>query len=80
MSRPIVRASLEAPGGLVCVDLFERPDGSFGFEIYRRDLEDSRGWGSPAGHATKRFLRLTDARRAAADIAPWLTDRRTSTF
>lgn len=27
-----------------CVDIFLRPDGTFGFEEFRRDIEDSRGW------------------------------------
>ena len=27
-----------------CVDIFLRPDGSIGFEEYRRDVEDGRGW------------------------------------
>ena len=32
--------SINAPGDARCVDLFARPDGSFGFEEYRRDPED----------------------------------------
>lgn len=27
-----------------CVDIFQRPDNSFGFEEYRRDIEDNQGW------------------------------------
>jgi hypothetical protein len=27
-----------------CVDLFRRPDGSFGFELFRRDVEDEGRW------------------------------------
>ncbi len=27
-----------------CVDLFERPDGTFGFEEFRRDVEDAGAW------------------------------------
>ena len=27
-----------------CVDVFIRADGNFGFEEYRRDPEDGRGW------------------------------------
>lgn len=27
-----------------CVDIFQRRDNSFGFEEYRRDIEDNRGW------------------------------------
>ena len=26
-----------------CVDIFLRPDGTLGFEEYRRDVEDGRG-------------------------------------
>ncbi|MEO3431283.1 hypothetical protein AAFN88_20675 [Pelagibius sp. CAU 1746] len=44
-----VVASINAPGscasgGSRCVDVFRRPDGTFGFEEYRRDAEDPRGW------------------------------------
>jgi hypothetical protein len=27
-----------------CVDLFHRPDGTFGFEEFRRDVEDAGAW------------------------------------
>lgn len=27
-----------------CIDLFRRPDGSFGFEEFRRDVEDAGEW------------------------------------
>ena len=27
-----------------CVDFFERDDGTFGFEEYRRDIEDYNQW------------------------------------
>jgi len=27
-----------------CVDVFLRPDGTFGFEEFRRDIEDNQGW------------------------------------
>jgi hypothetical protein len=27
-----------------CVDIFMREDGTFGFEEYRRDHEDGKGW------------------------------------
>ena len=36
--------SFNAPAGNYCVDIFVRDDGSFGFEEYRRDNEDLRGW------------------------------------
>ncbi len=27
-----------------CVDIFLRPNGTFGFDEFRRDIEDDRGW------------------------------------
>ena len=36
--------SLESPDGKECIDVFRRPDATFGFEKYRRDVEDCRGW------------------------------------
>ena len=44
-----VLSSINAPGSCAggenrCVDIFQRPDGTFGFEEYRRDSEDGRGW------------------------------------
>ena len=27
-----------------CVDVFRRPDGTFGFEEFRRDVEDGGSW------------------------------------
>jgi len=35
-----VLASLENSYGDYCVDIFTRPDGSFGFEEHRRDPEE----------------------------------------
>lgn len=64
--------SIEAPGGQVCVDIFCRPDGSFGFELYRRDPEDAHGW-YPAGHfAGQRFADAAAATDAAGRAAPWI--------
>ena len=34
-----------------CVDLFRRPDGSFGFEAFRRDVEDAGAWTPVAYHS-----------------------------
>jgi hypothetical protein len=39
-----VVASFNNPSGDHCVDIFVRDDGTFGFEEYRRDPEDMRGW------------------------------------
>lgn len=69
-----VLRSIETPGGGRCVDIFQRADGTFGFEEYRRDVEDGRGW-FPVGF----YARLVhDSERAAygdaLDCVPWLKD------
>ena len=43
-AKNLVVKSINAAGEDRCVDLFRRPDGTFGFEEYRRDVEDQRGW------------------------------------
>ncbi|MFP4043116.1 MAG: hypothetical protein ACLFTP_00885 [Rhodosalinus sp.] len=44
MPRPPQRPAFHyLPGKTVCPDLFRRPDGTFGFEEYRREPEDGRG-------------------------------------
>ena len=39
-----VITSIENLGHDHCVDVFVRDDGTFGFEEYRRDPEDEKGW------------------------------------
>ena len=57
-----------------CVDIFERPDGSFGFEEFRRDLEDGRGWFPIGFHSARVFETPENAFDAALDSVPWLSD------
>ncbi|MBY0612767.1 MAG: hypothetical protein K2P80_11340 [Beijerinckiaceae bacterium] len=40
----VVFESVENEAHDRCVDFFSRPDGSFGFEEFRRDLEDQGRW------------------------------------
>jgi len=65
--------SIETPDGGRCVDLFRRPDGSFGFEEYRRDPEDGSGWFAIGFHAGAVFATeaaaLTEARRRVGWLA-----------
>lgn len=53
-----------------CVDLFERPDLSWGFEEWRREPEDPGNWSRVGNHAGMRFanrdLALADALRRVA--------------
>ena len=55
-----------------CVDFFMRPDGSFGFEEFRRDPEDSRGWFPVGGYGAQRFLQEEAAFAAALASIVWL--------
>lgn len=55
-----------------CVDLFSRPDGTFGFEEFRRDLEDMGAW-TPVAYFSGREYPAADAALASAgDAVPWL--------
>ena len=50
----VVLESIEDAFHERCVDLFERPDGTYGFEEFRRDIEDQGKWTATAfysGHA-----------------------------
>jgi hypothetical protein len=70
--RNLVLASLEADGGDRCVDIFQRPDGTFGFEEYRRDSEDGRGWFRIGSFGDEAFASEGCARTAATKALPWL--------
>jgi hypothetical protein len=43
-SSHIVILSINSDDQSRCVDIFTRPDGNHGFEEFRRDAEDARGW------------------------------------
>ena len=68
-----VTRSIETPDGTRCVDLFRRPDASFGFEEYRRDPEDGSGWFPIGFHAEAAFpteaAALAEAHRRVAWLA-----------
>lgn len=70
--RRLVLASIETEDGDRCVDIFRRSDGSFGFETYRRDAEDGRGWFPIGGFETRRYDMEQAARTAARKYAPWI--------
>ena len=70
----IVVHSINSHDQARCVDVFRRPDGSFGFEEYRRDAEDARGWFPTGGYAGLDFptedAALVDAARRVAWLPP----------
>lgn len=57
-----------------CVDIFVRPDGSFGFEEFRRDPEDMGAWTPVAYYSAREFGSEQDAVAAARDAVLWLAD------
>jgi hypothetical protein len=64
--------SLETDDGLRCVDLFRRPDGTFGYEEFRRDPEDCGVWTPVSFASGLSYPSLEDARSAAAAAVKWL--------
>jgi hypothetical protein len=70
-----VERSIETEDGGRCVDIFVRPDSTFGFEEYRRDVEDGRGW-FPIGDHARHIFADRDAALAAASLkVAWLAGR-----
>lgn len=68
----VVLASLENDTHDRCVDVFLRPDGTYGFEEFRRDPEDAGAW-TPVQQQARRVFPTRDAALAAAKLAvAWL--------
>ena len=57
-----------------CVDLFERPDGSCGFEEFRRDVEDAGSWTPVSFHSAQRLPSRKSSLEAAIAAVPWLAE------
>ena len=67
-----VLRSINTDDATLCADLFVRPDGTFGFEEYRRDVEDGRGWFAIGFHASGTYETADDALREALSRIAWL--------
>ena len=70
----VVLESLETGDGLRCIDLFRRPDGSFGYEEFRRDPEDRGLWTPMRFTSGLSYGTIEQARTAARTSAAWLAD------
>ena len=68
---PVVLTSIENTEGNLCVDIFVRADGTFGFEEYRRDVEDQR-WAKVGYNAHRIFASQDEARAAARAVVAWM--------
>lgn len=66
--------SINLDGDKICVDIFMRPDGTYGFDEFRRDPEDGRGWYSIGHHGTAEYPCADAALRAAKQAVPWLAN------
>jgi hypothetical protein len=74
--------SINAPGEFRCVDIFIWPDSEvdvheFGFQEFRRDPEDNRGWYPIGGRSSQRFLSAADALVNAKERIHWLANEAT---
>lgn len=70
-----VLRSVNIPDGGRCVDIFLRPDGTFGFEEFRRDVEDPSGWFAIGGFAARVFATEQDAVDQAEAAVSWFNDQ-----
>ena len=57
-----------------CVDLFRRSDGSFGFDEFRRDVEDAGAWTPVAYYSGRTYSSQDAALSAAIQAVSWLTE------
>lgn len=73
LTKNVVLRSIETADGVRCVDLFVRADRTFGFDEFRRDVEDA-GWTPIGHHGHLVFHSDADALDAALSKVAWLKD------
>eukprot|EP00931_Biecheleriopsis_adriatica_P083959 TRINITY_DN5765_c0_g1_i1.p1 TRINITY_DN5765_c0_g1~~TRINITY_DN5765_c0_g1_i1.p1 ORF type:complete len:103 (-),score=22.92 TRINITY_DN5765_c0_g1_i1:108-416(-) len=73
-ARPQVLRSIETQDGGLCVDVFKRPDETFGFEEYRRDADGDHGWFRIGFFSDLVFDSETAALSKAIAKVPWLAE------
>lgn len=69
-----VVSSINSPAGDHCVDIFVRDDGTFGFEEYRRDPEDMRGWFPLHRYSSQVFATDQEALAKAKQTVAWMAE------
>ena len=70
----IVFDSIETRDGTHCVDLFSRPDGTYGFEEFRRDPEDAGLWTPVHYFSGRAFAGRAETLSAASEAVTWLRE------
>jgi hypothetical protein len=73
-AKNLVVKSINAAGEDRCVDIFRRPDDTFGFEEYRRDVEDQRGWFAVGFYGDQMFESEAAALATAFAAVSWLEE------
>jgi cell wall assembly regulator SMI1 len=77
----IVLTSVSSADGAYCVDLFEDPNGGYGFEHFRSEPEDNGRWTPVGAFGGARFSSAAEAGRAASVAVYWVAqDRRARTM
>jgi len=66
--------SINLDGECICVDIFQRSDGSFGFDEFRRDPEDPDGWYNIGHYSQLAFDSGDQALASAEKSVAWLSD------
>ena len=69
-----VLASWQSSDGFRCVDVFRRPDGSYGFEEFRLDSEDMGAWTPVAYFSGATYTTRAEVELAAGQAVGWLAD------
>jgi hypothetical protein len=68
----MVLTSHQTDEGNRCVDIFSRPDGTFGFEEFRRDPEDMGAWTPVSYFSGREYPTESDVLAAARSAVSWL--------
>ena len=68
----IVVESIENAQHDRCMDVFSRPDGSFGFEEFRRDPEDAGAWTPVTYFSGLLYVSREEALKQATQRVAWL--------
>ena len=69
-----VLRSINLQGEQVCVDIFLRPDGTYGFDEFRRDPEENSGWYSIGHYGNRVFASSEIALNEARKTVRWLAE------
>ena len=70
----IVVQSYNLEGNTICADIFMRADGTYGFDEFRRDPEDGRGWFSIGQNGLREFSGFDEALNDAKQTVVWLNE------